>query len=69
MKNLLLTLGFVALAVILLCVRVILRKNGRFSSQHLGESPAMRKRNIGCVVSEDRKMRQAAEKKLDVKEL
>ena len=69
MKNLFLTLGIVALAMILLCARVILKKNGRFSSQHLGESPAMRKRNIGCVVSEDYKARKAEEKKLKVKEL
>ncbi|MBQ0119029.1 MAG: hypothetical protein MJZ88_01370 [Paludibacteraceae bacterium] len=69
MKSLLLTLGFVALAMLLLSVRVILRKNGRFSSQHLGDNPAMRKRNIGCVVSEDYKARKAAEKKLDIKHL
>lgn len=55
--------------MLLLSVRVILRKNGRFSSQHLGDNPAMRKRNIGCVVSEDYKARKAAEKKLDIKHL
>ena len=62
-------LGLIALAVVLLSVRVILKKNGRFSSQHLSQSAAMRERGIGCVQSEDRKERQKADKKLNVSQL
>ena len=62
-------LVLVTLAVVLLSVRVIVKKNGRFSSQHLSQSAAMRERGIGCVQSEDRKERQKSAKKLNVKEL
>ena len=40
-----------------LCVKVILRKNGRFSSQHIHDSKAMRERGIHCVMDQDREMR------------
>lgn len=61
--------ALVAAAVVLLSVRVILKKNGRFSSQHLSQSPAMRKRGIGCIQAEDQKERQKVKKKLNVNEL
>ena len=61
--------ALVAAAVVLLCARVILKKNGRFSSQHLSQSPAMRERGIGCIQAEDLKERQKAKKKLNVNEL
>ncbi|HBE55237.1 MAG TPA: hypothetical protein DDW22_04220 [Prevotellaceae bacterium] len=47
------TLGFVAVAVLLLCVRMILLPGGRFRSFHVGESKEMRKRGIHCVQSMD----------------
>jgi hypothetical protein len=40
-----------------LCVKVILRKNGHFSSQHIHDSEAMRERGIHCVMDQDREMR------------
>ena len=57
------------LSVVLLSVRVILKKDGTFSSQHLSQSKAMRKRGIGCIQSEDIKERQKDRQKLDVKHL
>ncbi|MGN0232806.1 MAG: hypothetical protein ACI4B5_00090 [Bacteroidaceae bacterium] len=48
------TLGFVAVAMLLLCVRVVFLPNGRFRSFHVGESGEMRKRGIHCVQSMDR---------------
>ena len=65
----LIILGIVAMAMVLLSIRVILKKDGRFSSQHLSQSPAMRERGIGCVQSEDWIERQKDTKKLNVKQL
>ena len=69
LKFILIIISLVALSVILLSVRVILKKNGTFSSQHLSQSPAMHERGIGCVQSEDFKERQKAYKKLNTKQL
>ena len=69
LKAILFTLIAVAIAMLLLCVRVILKKNGHFSSQHLSQSKAMRQRGIGCVISEDRKMRTPNPNKIDPKQL
>lgn len=48
------TLGIVAVAMLLLCIRVVLLPGGRFRSFHVGESKEMRKRGIHCVQSMDR---------------
>lgn len=40
-----------------LCVKLIFRKNGSFSSQHIHDSKAMRERGIHCVMDQDREMR------------
>lgn len=47
------TLGIIALAMFLLCIRIILLPGGRFSSKHIGASKEMRKRGIQCVQSMD----------------
>ncbi len=39
------------------CVKLIFRKNGEFSSQHIHDSQAMRDRGIHCVKDQDREMR------------
>ncbi len=55
MLNLLLiTLGFVAISVALLCVKIIIKPKGKFSSMHIGDSVAMRKQGIHCVQSMDK---------------
>jgi hypothetical protein len=41
----------------LLLVKVLIRKNGTFSSQHIHDSEAMRERGIHCVLDQDREMR------------
>lgn len=40
-----------------LLVKVLSRKNGTFSSQHIHDSKAMRDRGIHCVMDQDREMR------------
>ena len=47
------TVLIIAIAAILLSVKVILRKNGSFTSQHIHDSQAMRDRGIHCVQSMD----------------
>ena len=48
----------IAIGVLFLCVKVIFRKNGTFTSQHIHDSEAMRERGIHCVLDQDREMRQ-----------
>ena len=47
----------IAIAVAFLLVKLILKKNGQFSSQHIHDSEAMRQRGIHCVMDQDREMR------------
>lgn len=46
-----------AVAMALLLVKVLVRKDGTFSSQHIHDSEAMRQRGIHCVMDQDREMR------------
>ena len=41
-------------AVALLSVSILIKKNGRFPNIHVGSNPAMRKRKIGCVEAQDK---------------
>ena len=65
-KVALVTFVIVALSVLFLCVRLILKPGSRFHSIHISGSKAMRDRGIHCVQSMDRMERQ--ENKLRVKE-
>lgn len=53
-ETLLLSVLIIAIAVGLLSVKVILKKNGRFESQHIHDSQAMKDRGIHCVLDQDR---------------
>ena len=57
-ETLLLTVFIIAIAMALLCVKVLLKKNGRFSSQHVHDNPGLRKQRIHCVMDQDREARQ-----------
>ena len=57
-ESLLLTVLIIAIAMALLCVKVLLKKNGRFSSQHVHDNPGLRKQGIHCVMDQDREARQ-----------
>ena len=52
--------------MVLLCVRLIFKKNGRFVKTHVSQSKAMRERGVTCVQSQDRAMR--VKSRLAVKE-
>ncbi|MCI5875113.1 MAG: hypothetical protein PUJ87_09470 [Prevotellaceae bacterium] len=56
-ETLLITVLIIAIAVALLSVKLIFRRNGSFSSQHIHDSKAMRDRGIHCVIDQDREAR------------
>lgn len=53
LKILLLTAGFVAIAVALLAAKLIIKGDASGPMQHIGASKAMRERGIHCVESMD----------------
>lgn len=66
---LIITVLFLLLAFILLSVRVIVKRNGKFSSQHISQSKAMRERGISCVNSQDRQAQNDNHLRIDVNNL
>ncbi len=58
-KILLFSVLIIAISVALLSVKLIFRKNGKFSSQHVHDNPGLRKQGIHCVADQDREARQA----------
>lgn len=55
---LLFTVGFLALAVVLLGVKVFFVKGGRFPSPHISDNKYLRKKGISCAVSTDARERE-----------
>ncbi len=53
LKLALITLGIVALSVLFLCIKILLKPGSKFGSTHIGGSKAMRDRGIHCVQSMD----------------
>ncbi|MCI7256886.1 MAG: hypothetical protein PUH48_08465 [Prevotella sp.] len=47
----------IAISMAFLCVKLVFRRDGRFSSQHIHDSEAMRQRGIHCVMDQDRELR------------
>lgn len=56
-ETLLITVLIIAICITLLCVKVIFKKNGKFFSQHIHDSKAMKDRGIHCVMDQDREAR------------
>ncbi len=52
LKLTLLTVGIVALSLVLLSTNILIR-GGKFRSEHIGQSLALRKRGIHCIQSMD----------------
>jgi hypothetical protein len=64
-ETLLISVLLLAVGMVLLLVKVLGRKDGKFSSQHIHDSEAMRERGIHCVMDQDREMRSRKPLKLD----
>lgn len=47
------TVVIILVCVALMSVRVILKKGGQFSSAHVGDSKALRKKGIYCAHTQD----------------
>lgn len=47
----------IGIAVLLMSVRILLKKNGRFVKTHVSQSKAMRERGVTCVQSQEFAMR------------
>ena len=56
-ETLLISVLIIAIAMVLLLVRVLFVKQGEFKSQHIHDSEAMRERGIHCVMDQDRELR------------
>jgi hypothetical protein len=59
-RTLVVSIIIIAAGMVLLLVKVLLRRNGTFSSQHIHDSKAMKERGIHCVMDQDREMRRTA---------
>lgn len=59
LKTLLLSVLIIAICFALLAVKLLFRKNGSFTSQHIHDSKAMQERGIHCVVDQDREARRS----------
>ena len=57
MKILLISTLIIAIGMAFLLVKVLSKRDGTFSSQHIHDSQAMRERGIHCVMTQDREMR------------
>jgi hypothetical protein len=57
LKVVLLTAGIVAISIVLLCIKLIVLPNGKFTGSHISNNKEMRKRDIHCVQSMDKMMR------------
>ena len=49
----------IAICMALFSVKLLFKKNGTFSSQHVHDNPGLRKRGIHCVIDQDREAREA----------
>ena len=59
MKTFVLSVLIIAISMALLGIKMLFRKNGRFSSQHIHDNAALRKQGIHCVIDQDKTARKA----------
>ncbi len=58
-ETIVISIILLALAMAGLCVKLLVRRDGRFSSMHIHDSEAMKQRGIHCVMDQDREAREA----------
>jgi hypothetical protein len=69
MKQIVIVILAIALAVLLLCVRILIKKDGKFSSQHISSNKRMRQDGIHCATSQDREARRSNKAQIDVRQM
>lgn len=67
MTTVIISILAIGVAVLLLSVGVVLRRDGRFRSEHISQNARMRKDGIHCATAQDREARK--QHKLDIKAL
>lgn len=58
-KIIIITVLIIAICIALLSVKLIFKKNGSFSSQHIHDNEALRQQGIHCVLDQDREARES----------
>lgn len=53
-ETLIISVLIIAIAIALLSVKLIFKKDGSFSSQHIHDSEALREKGIHCVMDQDK---------------
>lgn len=61
-NTILLSLAIVALAMILLGIKVFFTKNGEFPNTHIEGNKALREKGIHCIKTQDRQARTTTSK-------
>lgn len=56
-ETLIISVLIIAIAIALLSVKLIFKKNGSFSSHHIHDSEALREKGIHCVMDQDKAAR------------
>lgn len=69
LKAIIISVVLLGVGVAGMCVRIIVKKNGTFHSQDVGQSKAMRERGVGCTRSQDRQAQRGNPLRLNVDEL
>lgn len=69
MKHLLFVIIAIGLAVVLLSVRILIKKDGKFSSEHISSNKRMRHDGIHCATSQDREARRNKNTRIDVRQI
>ena len=69
MKHLLFVIIAIGLAVVLLSVRILIKKDGKFSSEHISSNKRMRQDGIHCATSQDREARRKNTNKIDINKI
>ena len=65
MRSVLIVIGFVGLAILLLSVGVMFRKDHQFRSQHIAENERMKADGIHCATTQDREARRKMKMKIE----
>ncbi len=69
MKSILLAIVFLMVAMMLLCVGVIFRKDHTFRSQHIHQNARLKKDKIHCAKTLDKEAERKSAQKLNISEL
>lgn len=61
-KTLLISVLIIAIGMLFLGIKVLLKPKGEFTSMHIHDSEAMKQRGIHCVMDQDREDRERSER-------